>query len=98
MIQTKVKPNIDITKLFTFNDFAGGEQQVFLADVGTLIFQSALMRYLALYPDSEVEEFENFIASNVNSDSFLDALCLEYPRFEELLVAEMIAFKSEIIS
>lgn len=97
MTPTQVKKKVDISKLFIFDNFEGGEQKLFLEEVGTLIFQSALMRYLTEKSESEAETFEIFINSNVGLESFVDALCLEYPEFEKILVEEMSAFRSEII-
>lgn len=89
MTQTQQKIHSDISNLFVFDDAEGEEQQAFLEEVGTLVFQSALMRYLSDTPDEEAINFEEFVSENVTQESFVNLLCAEYPQFEVLLVQEM---------
>ena len=93
---TTTKDTSDLSQLFIFENFEGEEQQHFLEEVGTLLFQSALMQHLAQVTDIEAERFESFIESHIDSDSFIDVLCLEFPQFEKTLTSEMRAFNSEI--
>lgn len=88
----------DLSSLFIFEDFEGQEQQDFLEEVGTLIFQSALMLHLSSITDMEAERFERFIESYIDTETFIDVLCLEFPQFEKVLTAEMRAFNAQLQS
>ena len=76
-------------------DTGEAEEQIFAEEVGTLVFQSALMRYLQTIEDSEATAFESFVETHVMSDTFMDELCAEYPDFKNFLTDEMAAFIEE---
>ena len=97
MSQTNTTQNNILADLFVFDNPEGEEQQAFLEEVGTLVFQSALMQYIFANDEKKVSEFEMFISDNVGTDSFMDSLCAEYPDFEKILRDEIIAFQTEKI-
>jgi len=85
-------------QLFSLSDtdLEDGEIQSFMMEVGTLVFQSALMKYLAIEPEEKTREFEVFINLQVNSDNFMIELQKKYPDFTSILEEEMQAFQSEV--
>lgn len=97
MTQTQTPQKNNLANLFVFSNPEGEDQQSFLEEVGTLVFQSALMKFIFVSDDAQVELFENFINENVSSDSFIEILCAQYPEFETILVSEMNAFQAEAI-
>ena len=80
------------------NDFQSAEVMMFTEEVGTLIFQSALMKYLVTESEEVTREFETYINLQIGSESFIENLCTKYPGFAEILNFEMRAFKSELES
>jgi hypothetical protein len=84
------------TSGFVLVDYTGEENQLFIEEVGTLVFQSALMKYLAIESEKTAREFETFINLNIGSDDFMESLCTSYPLFNEMLNTEMNAFRSEM--
>lgn len=86
----------NITSDFVLVDYTGEENQLFMEEVGTLVFQSALMKYLAIESEKNAREFETFINLNIGSDKFMENLCTSYPLFNEMLNTEMTSFRSEI--
>lgn len=78
------------------DDYNTEEGQVFMNDVGTLVFQSALMKYLALEEEDKLREFETYINLQVGAENFVEELYANYPKFGEILIGEMTAFKSEM--
>lgn len=75
----------------------GDEDNLLYAEeLGTLVFQSALMNYLAGEEEANAKAFENFVEQHVSTESFLEDLCAEYPSFEKLLRAEMIILQQEL--
>lgn len=89
--QTTILPN-----LFDFDENKTEEAEKFLEEVGTLVFQSALMRYLEAHTDEEAGTFETYVDEHVAQPSFMDDLCAEYPEFENYLKEEMMAFASDV--
>ncbi len=83
-----------ITQIFN-SAFADEDNQSFVEEVGTLVFQSALMRYYVLH-EEDTANFDAFIESHVAQESFMEDLCAEYPDFESLLVSEMKAFAETV--
>jgi hypothetical protein len=71
------------------------EEQEFINEVGTLVFQSAIMVFLATEGESKAEEFEDFVNKNVESNHFMEDLCEHYPEFEKILQEEMLAFQKK---
>ena len=97
-MKTQTKQTADLSKLFILDDYEGTEQQAFLDEVGTLVFQSALMQYLVTHDEAEVKIFEGYISEHIGAESFVDSLCVVFPEFEKVLLSEMTAFQQEIIS
>jgi len=81
-----------------FQDPEGEAQQSFMEEVGTLVFQSALIKYFASTSEEVSSKFEVFINIHIGSEKFLELLSAEYPEFKEILEEEMLAFRSEVDS
>ena len=77
------------------NDYQSAEAMLFTEEVGTLVFQSALMKYLASESEEITREFEIYINLQIGSEKFIENLCAKYPQFGEILNSEMLAFRSE---
>jgi hypothetical protein len=75
-----------------------GEESQLVEEVGTLVFQSALMYYLASHDEAGNDQFETYVTEHVASESFMDDLCQEFPEFEQVLLAEMRAFQLEVLA
>jgi hypothetical protein len=87
------------TKLsLQLDDYTSDESLLFTEEVGTLVFQSALMKYLASEKEEVTREFETFINLQIGSEKFIENLCQKYPSFGEILNNEMLAFQSEMES
>jgi hypothetical protein len=81
-----------LASLFNFNNPEAEENSEYMEEIGTLVFQSALMMFLAEATPAEAEAFESFIEENISSESFIEELCQKFPEFEKLLSSEMNAF------
>ncbi len=97
MTTTTTQPNTQLTNLFKFADAENTDNRIFMEEVGTLIFQSALMMYMVETDAEEATAFEKFIEGNVDSELFIEKLCAEYPLFEKILSAEMNAFYVDLV-
>lgn len=80
------------------DNFEGRAEQAYAEEAGTLLFQSALMRFLADITEEEAEEFESFVEKNIQTETFIEVLCDKYPSFKEILDEEMAALTKEMNS
>lgn len=78
------------------NDSTVLEEETYAEELGTIVFQSALMQYLVSEEEVKVTAFNAFIEAHVMTDSFLEDLCNEYPEFEKLLREEMLSLQREL--
>ena len=78
------------------NNYSDPENLLFTEEVGTLVFQSALMKYLASEQEETTREFETFVNLQIGSDKFIESLCTRYPKFGEILNEEMAIFVNEL--
>lgn len=65
-------------------------------EIGVLVFQSALMRYVAEQEEARVESFQVYITEYADHEDFMIKLCVEYPDFEHILLDEMITLDREL--
>lgn len=71
------------------------EELEYANEIGTLVFQGALVEYLESADETTLHFFQQFIEENVNNTSFMDDLCVAYPDFKEALEAEMADFTED---
>jgi hypothetical protein len=87
--------NDDQTKLFGLDEMSEEEQMAFLDEVGGLVFESATLRYLVELSEEEQEYFESYVTHNADDEDLLPKLEKEFPRFAEIFLEEVVAFKEE---
>lgn len=67
-------------------------------EIGVLVFQSALMRFVAEREESTIASFQVYINENAEQEDFMITLCETYPDFEQILLDEMIILDQELRS
>ncbi len=85
-----------ITAVNQYNYTEIKSTDLFNSEVGTLIFRSALLKYIASEKEEIVQEFETFINLQVKAEDFIERLCEKYPTFAEVLSSEMKFFSKEL--
>lgn len=85
----------DQRALFGLDEMTEEEQAAFLDEVGGIVMESALLRYLTELEPAAQQELEEFIAEHAEDEEFLEELGAAHPRFAELLTEEIAAFKEE---
>jgi hypothetical protein len=70
-------------------------QEKTIESVGTVIYQSVLMRALDGMNDEEVDEFEKFAKENPAPDQMFAYLRSKVPNFDGLMEEEAVAFVAE---
>jgi hypothetical protein len=72
------------------------DHELYAEEIGTLVFQSALMRFFTSAEPAVVAEFEAYVAEHAEQSDFLDTLCAKYPTFATMLTEEMSFLQAEI--
>jgi len=72
------------------------EESAFRDEVGELIFQSALLRFVAEAEPEVVARFEGDVSIHAEEEDFLVTLAALYPRFQELLTEEATLLEREM--
>ena len=85
----------DISRLFGFSNMSEEEKAELLDDVGSLIIESATLRFIVESDAAEAERFESFVEEHAEEDEMLQNVLKSFPRFEELLQEEIVVFKEE---
>lgn len=85
-----------VNQSFIATDYDGPEGQELLEEVGNLVFQSSLMRYLADATPEQMIIFEKYIKVNADKEDFIEQLCLQYPAFAVIFNDELEAFQKEL--
>lgn len=80
----------------TTNQEVENDDEVFAEEVGAIVFQSALMQFLAEADEEKSLAFEKYVEENAEAETFMDDLCNQFPEFEELLKQEMIILQEEM--
>jgi hypothetical protein len=85
------------SKLLTEALTEEGVEGTLVEEVGTIVFQSAIMYYFASHTETQIDDFEIFVNENVTNTSFVDDLCAEFPEFKDVLLMEMRAFEEDCV-
>lgn len=88
----------DMTKLLGLETLSEVEQAAFLANVGELIIEAALLRLAAdLTPDQQ-SAINYYLETNPEPAVFMDYLLSHHSSFEKILEEEIAAFKEECVA
>lgn len=71
-------------------------EEEYAEEVGSVAFESALMKYLSGQSEEQIISFNAFIESYVEKETFLEDLCRAYPEFEKILQEEMLLLQKEL--
>lgn len=71
--------------------------EMYLEEMGTVIFQSALLRYLGDCTDEEAEVFEKFVDEMSDKEDFIDQLCEVHPDFAKILAEEINSMQKDLV-
>lgn len=65
-------------------------------EIGVLVFQSALMRFVAEQDEVMVQTFQDYVSAKAEQEDFIVILCEAFPDFEAILLDEMIILDQEL--
>ena len=89
--------NQNLEELFHFSEMTDDEKLVFLADVGGLIMESAILRFLSESDESTAEHFSHMVDAYADKDNLHEVLMEAFPAFRLILEEETEAFKEEAV-
>lgn len=73
------------------------EERAFAEEVGSLIFQSALVRFIAEEEPATVASFETYVSTHAAEEDFLITLAAKFPNFQKFLTEEATLLENEIM-
>lgn len=84
----------DLSTLFGLDELPSEEKAELLEEIGSVLFQSAAVRFIAELNEEAVPGFEAFLEKDAD-ESTMKRLVETYPRFAEILDEEVTAFRSD---
>lgn len=92
----KVSDN-NLEELFHLSEMSDEEKMIFLADVGGLIMESAVLRFLSESDESTAEHFSHMVDVYADKDNVHEVLAEAFPAFRQVLEEEAEAFREEAV-
>lgn len=93
-------PNIkdnNLEELFHLSEMSDEEKMIFLADVGGLIMESAVLRFLSESDENTGEHFSHMVDVYADKDNLPEVLTEAFPAFKLILEEEAEAFREEAL-
>lgn len=81
--------------LFSRDGVSEDETAALIEEVGAVILESAVMRFVVNAEPEEMEAFENIISNEPDVDAALPRLLEHIPRFADILTEEVAAFNMQ---
>ena len=88
--------DLDLRGNLRFEDLSRAQQVTFLESVGDTILNAALVRFADELPEEQVEPLNAFMDTEPETEALLDHLSSEYPAFNTVLEAEIVAYKQQV--
>ena len=85
----------DIEYILGLPDMSVQEREQFMDAVGTLVIESAVLKFIVSIMPGEREAFELWLEVHRQDNDLLEHALETYPLFAEILTEEMNAFQSE---
>jgi hypothetical protein len=82
--------------LLELGELSEAEQAQFMDEIGSLVMESAALRFLADLDDSEQKRFTDFIEKRENTADVLTDLLQEFPAFAEVIQEEMTTLEEDM--
>ncbi len=72
------------------------EDEIFAEEVGALVFEGALLQFLAEADEETAKAFEEYVEENAAEENFISELSETYPAFAELLNKEIATLQADM--
>jgi len=87
----------DLKSALSLDDMGETQRQQFLGDLGAVVLEGALLRYLEQSDEDDQSVFSSWVQAHASDDDLLPKLLKTYPQFKETLTDEIVAFKTDVI-
>lgn len=87
----------DISTLFGLGSLSEDEKTELLDNIGSIIMESASLRFMVESDEKTVSQFEEIIEANAENENMINVLLETFPRFGEILEEEVVAFKEQAL-
>jgi hypothetical protein len=87
----------DISSILGIDDMPEAEQALFLNDIGALMLEGALLKFLVTIGDDDQESLLAWMEHEIASPNLLTDLMHRYPAFEAFLTEEIKTFKEDAV-
>lgn len=88
----------DMSQLLGLETLSEVEQAAFLAQVGELVIESALLRLVADLNSDQEAAINHYLETNPEPEVFMEYLVKHHATFEKILEEEVIAFREECVA
>ncbi len=85
----------DMRQLLGLTELEPLEEAVFIANLGDLILEQALVALIMDFNEGQMEALDYYLSLEPSSEDLLKYLLKSYPQFEAILMDQIIAFKEE---
>ena len=85
----------DTQTIRDFSEMSERDQEDFLETAGTLVIQSAVLKFVVALSTGEQQAFESWLESHADDPDLIEKAVEAYPLFAEMLTEEIAAFQSE---
>ncbi len=92
---TEIQKNL--TDLFHFSEMSDDEKAIFLADLGGLIMESSVLRFLSESDESTGEHFAHMLEAYADKDDLHVILSDAFPMFKVILEEETEVFRADAL-
>jgi len=92
---TEIQQNL--ADLFHFSEMSDDEKAIFLADLGSLILESSVIRFAAESDESTNEHFARMLEAYADKDDLHILLSDAFPMFKVILEEETEAFRQDAL-
>lgn len=87
----------NLADLFHFSEMSDDEKAIFLADLGGLIMESAVIRFLSESDESTGEHFARMLEAYADKDDLHIILSEAFPVFKVILEEETESFRADAL-
>lgn len=87
----------DLSEVFGLDELSETERETYLAEVGTTLFESALLTFMLTLSEGERTDFEAFLSTAGEGSELMEKLVEAYPGFADELNAEIVRFRAEAV-
>lgn len=86
-----------LEELFHLSDMSEDEKLIFLSDIGGLILESSVLRFLTESDEDTADHFSHMVDAYADKDGLHTILAETFPMFKVILEEETEAFREEAI-